>query len=157
MDQVRDAVTVYKLDAHGREVWQYPAEIVTTTETTIIVEAPFRRDDYDLGYAVFKKGDRFVEHFYSDRWYNIFAIYDRDDDQLKGWYCNLCRPAVWSQARGVRCEDLALDVWVGTDGTRLVLDEDEFLALGLGHDEYTAVRQALQHLLTLAATDQLPR
>ena len=35
-----------------------------------------------------------METFYSDRWYNIFEIYDRDDDQFKGWYCNIGKPAM---------------------------------------------------------------
>lgn len=150
-------ITVYKLDAHGREVWQYPAQVVRETESSITVEATFRRDDYDLGYTVFKKGDRFVETFYNDRWYNVFAVYDRDDGALKGWYCNVCRPAVWGPKSGIRCEDLALDVWIGADGTRLLLDEHELDALGLANGEYTAVRAAVQALLALAEQGALPR
>jgi hypothetical protein len=151
------AITVHKLSAHGREVWRYPAQIVAQAPYVITVEAPFSRDNFDLGYVVFKRNDRFVEHFYNDRWYNVFAVYDRDDKQLKGWYCNLCRPATWSLEKGIHCEDLALDVWVGADGTRLVLDEHELDELGLPHAEYTAVRRALYQLLNLAEIQQLPR
>ena len=32
---------------------------------------------------VMRFGDRFVETFYSDRWYSIFEFRDKDDDQLK--------------------------------------------------------------------------
>ena len=60
------------------------------------LEAFFDRDDMELGYTVFKRGDRFVETYYDDRWYNVFAVYDRDDGGLMGWYCNICRPAVIS-------------------------------------------------------------
>ena len=80
---------VYKLDAQGREVWRYPAELVESLPNGVRLEAFFNRDDIDFGWAVFKKGDRFVEYFYTDRWYNIFVIYDRDSDTHKGWYCNL--------------------------------------------------------------------
>lgn len=150
-------ITVYKLDAHGREVWHYTGRVVTKTATMLKLEAPFLNNDRDLGYAIFRQGDRFVEHFYNDRWYNVFAIYNRADDSLKGWYCNLCRPATWSLTDGIRCEDLALDVWVSPEGETLVLDEDEFIALGLGEAENTAVRHALQTVLDLAQAGQLPR
>ena len=86
--------TVYKLDEHGNEVWNYPAVVLERTERFVRLEAFFNRNDYDAGYVVFKRDDRFVEYFYTDRYYNIFAIYDRDDGKLKGWYCNICRFAV---------------------------------------------------------------
>jgi 2-polyprenyl-3-methyl-5-hydroxy-6-metoxy-1,4-benzoquinol methylase len=153
-----DRVTVHKLDETGREVWQYHGRVLTESPHALILEAIFQNPDRDLGYTLFKQGDRFVEHFYNDRWYNIFAIYDRDDGQLKGWYCNLCRPTTWQLGeRHIFCEDLALDLWVGADGTPLLLDEDEFTALGLGEEENTAVNHARQQLLDLAAQQQLPR
>ena len=31
---------------------------------------------------IVKRGDRFVETYYSARWYNIFEIHDRDDGAL---------------------------------------------------------------------------
>lgn len=149
-------ITVYKLDAHGREVWHYNGQVVAQTEQMLQLEALFMSRERDLGYTVFRQGDRFIERFYNDRWYNIFTIYNREDGSLKGWYCNLCRPARWDE-QGVWCEDLALDVWVSPTGEVLVLDEDEFVALGVSEAENTAVRQALNHLLTLAAAKQLPR
>ena len=69
-----------------------------------------------------------MERFYSDRWYNIFEIYDRDGGKFKGWYCNVGYPAVLEKDT-VSYIDLALDLWVATDGTQTVLDEDEFLEL----------------------------
>ncbi len=77
-------LTVYKLDEIGREVWQYPATLLERTRSMVKLEAPFNRDDMDLGYTTFARGDRFVEYFYSDRWYNLFAIYDRRHRQAQG-------------------------------------------------------------------------
>ena len=113
------------------------------------LEAFFNRDDTDLGFAVFKRGDRFVESFYTDRWYNIFAVYDRDDGQLKGWYCNVCRPAVVGET-AVRCADLALDLWVTPSGQTTILDEDEFAALDLPEADRTLAQAALHDLLELS-------
>ena len=63
--------------------------------------------------------------YYTDRWYNIFEIYDRDDGQIKGWYCNIGKPAVIEDGV-VSYVDLALDLWVSADGKQTILDEDEF-------------------------------
>jgi protein associated with RNAse G/E len=146
---------VYKLNEHGHTVWQYPAEVLERGPNFVRLEAFFNRDDMDLGFATFKRGDRFVEYFYSDRWYNIFAVYDRDDGALKGWYCNVCRPAVIGET-AVHCEDLALDLWVMPSGQTTVLDEDEFAALNLPPQAQTKSKSALNALLQLAQTNQLP-
>jgi predicted RNA-binding protein associated with RNAse of E/G family len=140
---------VYKLNEHGRIVWQYPAEVLERGPNFVRLEAFFNRDDADFGFATFKRGDRFVEYFYSDRWYNIFAVYDRDDGALKGWYCNVCRPAVIGET-AVHCEDLALDLWVSPDGATTLLDEDEFAALDLPESERNAALSALRALQNLA-------
>lgn len=151
-----DTVTVYKLDENGRIVWQYPAEVCERSGEHVCLVAFFNRDDIDLGYTVFKRGDRFVEYFYVDRWFNIFAVYDRDTDSLKGWYCNVCRPAKLS-ATAVTCEDLALDVWVTPTGQTTILDEEEFDALNIGEADRKNGRLALKTLLDLAQAGQLPK
>jgi predicted RNA-binding protein associated with RNAse of E/G family len=148
---------IYKLNAHGREVWSYPiARLVSQTAEAITIEAIFQRPDYDMGYVVLAQGDRFVEHFYADRWYNVFAVYQGTTPILKGWYCNICRPATWTAER-LDYVDLALDCWVWPDGRTLVLDEDEFAALSLTAEERAQATAALNHLQQLAADGQLPR
>lgn len=149
-------LTVYKLDENGNQVWQYPAIELERNSHCIRLEAFFNRDDLDLGFAVFTRGDRFVEYFYSDRWYNIFAVHEGDSDRLKGWYCNVCRPATLDQS-AVYCEDLALDVWVEPDGKPLVLDEDEFAMLAISAEDRANGLQALGELLLLASRGVLPR
>lgn len=109
----------------------------------------------DLGYATFKRGDRFVEYFYTDRWYNVFTIYDRDDGAHKGWYCNICRPAQISKT-AVRCDDLALDVWVDSDGRIVLLDEEEFAALDLSAPERELSHKAIGRIRQMAALGELP-
>lgn len=148
-------VTVYKLDENGREVWRYPAQVLERRPFCVRLEAFFNRDDLDLGYVTFKRGDRFIEYFYSDRWYNIFAVYDRDSDDLKGWYANVCRPAQIEET-AVRCEDLALDLWVSPQGETKILDEDEFSDLSLPEKERRQGETALQALMQLAQQGHLP-
>jgi hypothetical protein len=149
-------IIVYKLDENGEEVWQYPASLLDRQPSAVRLEAYFNRDDLDLGFVVFKRGDQFIETFYSDRWYNIFAVYDRDDRQLKGWYCNICRPADLGD-KVIRCEDLALDIWSSPEGEIEILDEAEFVSLPIGAEERNNCLLALQELQRLAQSRQLPR
>ena len=151
-----DAITVYKLDHHGREVWRYPARVLARDAHSIRLEGFFNRDDTRVADAVFKRGDRLVETFYSDRWYNVFAVYDGDDGALKGWYCNVTRPATITDA-AVSSDDLALDVWVSPEAAVTVLDEDEFATLELNDDDRAAAQRALRQLLQLAESGLLPR
>lgn len=149
-------LTVYKLDDNGNHVLEYPAIELERNNNSIRLLAFFNRDDLDLGFAIFARGDRFVEYYYNDRWYNVFAVHDGDSDKLKGWYCNVCRPAVLGETE-VRCEDLALDVWVAPEGESLILDKDEFAALAITDEERVSSLKALDELLKLAKNGALPR
>ena len=111
----------------------------------VVLEAFFNRPDMPFMDVVFKENDRFVETYYTDRWYNIFEIYDRDDAKRKGWYCNVCRPAVLTDG-AVSYVDLALDLWVSADGKQTVLDEDEFADLPLNDSERDKAWNALAEL-----------
>ncbi|MCC6298826.1 MAG: DUF402 domain-containing protein [Anaerolineales bacterium] len=124
---------VRKKNLAGEVMFEYEGDELRRDETSIVLEALFTRDDMPFMDVTLKKGDRFVEYYYSDRWYNIFAIYDRDDGALKGWYCNIGKPAVIEDGV-VSYVDIALDLWVSADGTQTVLDEDEFAALELSDD-----------------------
>lgn len=144
-------ITVHKLNHTGAESAAYGGEIIARAGGAVVLEARFARERTELGFVSLKSGDRFVEYFYGDRWYNVFAIYDADDDSFKGWYCNITRPAritpdhIWA-------EDLALDYFVQPSGEGIILDEDEFNALPLSPSDKAAARAALAELQRLAAS-----
>jgi hypothetical protein len=94
---------------------------------------------------VIRGNDRFVESYYSDRWYNVFEIHAREDDALKGWYCNVAFPAVIEEHQ-VSYRDLALDLIVHPDGRQVVVDEDEFVALPLNAEVRAKAREGLAAL-----------
>lgn len=142
----RTRITVIKNDHTGREVWRYEGMTLIRHPQHVVLEAIFNRDDMDLGYTVFRRGDRFVEWFYTDRWYNVFEIHDVDDDHIKGWYCNFTRPARLTGSQ-VEADDLALDLWVSADASKQVLDRDEFDALPISEHERGEVERALETLL----------
>lgn len=141
-------ITVHKLDHYGQGVLQYNGVELERTPTRVVLEAYFARNDYPTAYHIFKKGDRMVEWFFSDRWYNIFALHHRDSDTLEGWYCNITRPARFED-NAIYADDLALDVMVYPDGRTLVLDEDEFATLDLDESTRQQAEAGLAELLHL--------
>ncbi len=136
---------ILKKNLADEVTWQYEGEVLRRDETSITVEAFFNRDDMPFQEIVLKRNDRFVETFFTDKWYNIFEIYDRDDGKLKGWYCNITKPAVIDEDF-VAYVDLALDLWVSANGTRKVLDEDELEELGLDDDLRQKIFAGLREL-----------
>lgn len=139
-------ITVIKRDIQGQEVWRYSGQILRKQATCLVLEARFNRPDTEFMGELLKQGDRFVETYYTDRWYNKFEIYDRDDDRLKGWYCNVCKPAVVEAPDVISYVDLALDLWVAPDGSQTIMDEDEFDALVLDAQTRSRARSALEEL-----------
>lgn len=138
-------ITVLKRNLNGEVTWRYDGRILKREANYIVLEASFNREDTPFMGVILKRGDRFVETFYTDRWYNIFEIYDRDDGKLKGWYCNIGCPAVIEDDT-VSYIDLALDLWVAADGTQMVLDEDEFLELPVDGKVRALANLALEEL-----------
>ncbi len=150
------SITVQKLNSQGQIVFSYEAELAETLPSGVVLDARWTRKPYDLGYTVFEPGDHFTEYFYTDRWHNIFEIHSGSTGALKGWYCNIARPATISPDV-VAAEDLILDVWVRPDGSWLVLDEDEFRTdQTLDAPTRAAALQALEALLQEIATRQPP-
>ncbi|MER5178064.1 DUF402 domain-containing protein [Streptomyces sp. NPDC002896] len=137
----------------GRTKIRYPARLLHDDGTRITVQAPWAGGTVrDFGFVRFEPGDVFTEHYWRDRWYSVKEV-RAADGTLKGWYCDVTRPAVLSGGELV-VEDLDLDLWVSGDGTEVLrLDEDEFAASGLAESDPTAAnaaREALDELERLA-------
>jgi len=148
-------ITVQKKNPEGKVTYEYEGVLLSRDGNSIKLEALFDRADMQFMDVVFKKGDRFVEYYYTDRWYNIFAIHDRDDGKVKGWYCNIGMPAVIEDGI-VSYVDLALDLWVSKDGKQTVLDEDEFEALGLNDELKLGALSGLNALKSLFLNNKPP-
>jgi protein associated with RNAse G/E len=78
----------------------------------------------------------------------FFAIHDRDDGKIKGWYCNVGMPAV-IEDDVVSYVDLALDLWVSADSQQTVLDEEEFDELNLSNELRGKALKGLEDLKSL--------
>lgn len=141
----------------GRLKIRYPAVLLSDDGTHLTVRAAWARETVkDFGFVRFAPGDVFVEHYWRDRWYAVKEVRSADG-ALKGWYCDVARPAVVHDENGqvsVEVEDLDLDLWRSADGRSVLrLDEDEFAESGLAARDPEAAAEALRTLdaLELAA------
>ncbi|WP_405909417.1 DUF402 domain-containing protein [Streptomyces sp. NBC_00828] len=143
----------------GRTKIRYPAELLADDGNRVTVRAPWAGEGVrDFGFVRFEAGDVFTEYYWRDRWYAVKEVRDAEG-VLKGWYCDITRPAVVSGAPGgaaaeLVVEDLDLDLWRSADGTAVLrLDEDEFAASGLASTDpaaAAAAENALDELELLA-------
>ena len=148
-------ITVQKKNPAGEVKYVYEGVVLSRDEHSIVLEALFDRADMPFMDVVFKTGDRFVEYYFTDRWYNTFTVHDRDDGNVKGWYCNVSKPAVFEEDI-VSYIDLALDLWVSTDGKQTVLDEDEFEGLNLNDELKAGALDGLEKLKKLFLNNKPP-
>ncbi|MFF1509372.1 DUF402 domain-containing protein [Streptomyces sp. NPDC058326] len=127
----------------GRTKIRYPAEVLAEDGGRLSVRAPWAAEGVrDFGFVRFQPGDVFVEHYWRDRWFTVKEVWS-DEGVLKGWYCDITRPAVFD-GQGVLVEDLDLDLWVSADGSEVLrLDEDEFVASGLAASDPEAAACAV--------------
>ncbi|MCI3275581.1 DUF402 domain-containing protein [Streptomyces cylindrosporus] len=135
----------------GRTKIRYDAELLADDGTRVAVRAPWAGEGVrDFGFVRFETGDVFTEYYWRDRWYAVKEVRDADG-ALKGWYCDITRPAVLSGGELV-VEDLDLDLWVSADGTDVRrLDEDEFADSGLEEKDPRAAAAAVAALDELEA------
>lgn len=149
---------IEKHDHTGKYILDYPGTVLSRSATEVCVECFFDRDIAGE-YMNISAGDRVVEWFFTDRWYNIMQFHDVRGGQLKGWYCNITRPTDIREDDGrlvIAWQDLALDVFVYPDGRIIVLDEDELAALNLPAHEVAQVWAAVDHLRALVKSRQPP-
>jgi hypothetical protein len=140
----------------GRTKIRYPAELLHDDGTRIAVRAPWAGDTpRDFGFVRFEQGDVFTEFYWRDRWYAVKEV-RAADGTLKGWYCDVTRPATLTGGRLV-VEDLDLDLWRSADGTDVRrLDEDEFAESGLAERDPEAATAAVAALDTLEVLAREP-
>ncbi|WP_267245842.1 DUF402 domain-containing protein [Streptomyces sp. PR69] len=135
-----------RLVKSGRTKIRYRAELLADDGVRLTVRAPWAGEGgRDFGFVRFEPGDVFTEHYWRDRWYSVKEV-RTGDGVLKGWYCDVTRPAEFSGGE-LTAEDLDLDLWVSHDGASVLrLDEDEFAASGLAERDPEAAAQAVQAL-----------
>lgn len=146
---------IVKLDPDGHETFRYTGTQLARTADYILLEAFFAIYNVPVGPISFNIGDRFIETYYFDRWYNIFEVHEGDSEVIKAWYCNVGMPPEVKDGE-IAYRDLALDLLVLPDGRQIVMDEDEFAKLDLDEETAQKARQALEELQNLFERGELP-
>jgi len=148
-------ITVIKLSPQGEEKARYTGHIVEPLVHGVVLQANWTLPTRDLGYTRFEPQDRFKEYYYTNRWFNIFAI-SSVLGAHKGWYCNVAEPGQLSRDN-IRQVDLLLDVWINPAGEPLILDEEEFATAAvtvLTERQQSGARQGLHMLLQMLKARQ---
>jgi hypothetical protein len=142
--------TVHLLKPAKNTTITYQGELLHEQPGYVVLLARWDRPALNLGYVVFEPGDHFYEHYYAERWFNIFEV-RAAHGELKGWYCNVTRPAR-IEGDTVLSEDLELDLFVPPERDHLLrLDLEEFEARGF------AAAEPATYAAALAALDELER
>jgi len=144
---------IIKQDYSGRNLWEYTGILLERDGNKIVIQAYFDREKTPVDNLVLQPGDKFVETYFSDEWFNIYEIQESESGIIKAWYCNITFPAEIS-TNSVIYRDLALDLLVYPDGVQKVLDMDEFIALPI--DDFTRKNAliSLEKLQAIFATNE---
>jgi uncharacterized protein len=126
-------ITIVKLRPDGSEAASYTGTLIDGPPGWVVARATWTFPKMELGYMTFEPEDYLIEYFATAQPFNAFVLFS-PDDAFKGWYCNIAYPATVS-GRTVYWHDLYVDVVQKTDGSILVLDEDELAEAGIDRDD----------------------
>jgi protein associated with RNAse G/E len=139
---------IVKEKENGKEVWRYEGQELARSGAAFLIDARFNRDDFLFNGMSLCRGDRFIEAYYQNRWFNVMEIYQGETGPLKGWYCNVTYPArIYSNE--IHYRDLALDILIFADRHHLILDENEFEELDLPEEIKKKARKSIDEILLL--------
>ncbi len=144
-------VTKNNLEKNKYITWDI--EVIERTEDYLLGEGLFvAPDDYDelnLDPEIYAMtGDRMIEKYFNEQWFNIFEIYRGNSEDLKYWYINISRPAK-IEADSVYWEDLVVDLQVFPDGRMVILDMEDFEKMKWEAQEKEKILQTLAFLIKL--------
>lgn len=111
-----------KFDDHIRRSWK--GGLVHEDDDLLILVGTFNEEveHNDLGHI--RAGTVSFEHFWFNRWYNIFRFHE-PDGTLKAHYANITMPPTFTD-EVINYVDLDIDVVVWPDSRVEVLDRDDF-------------------------------
>ncbi|HTH50607.1 MAG TPA: DUF402 domain-containing protein [Pyrinomonadaceae bacterium] len=153
-----DVVTVraHKYDGNVRRHWTGALASVSGSLITVLATFSETVEHDDLG--TIPAGTVSFEHFWTDRWYNVFQFRDPDGTE-RAIYANIAMPAMLS-GDTIDYVDLDIDVIRWPDGRVVVLDRDDFeknsVKYGYPDEVKGAVEVALVELLGLIEKREFP-
>ncbi len=145
-----------KYDGHIRRTW--PGGLISESEDMLVVVGRFREDVQHDDLGLIKEGTISFEHFWVDRWYNIFRFHE-PDGQLRNYYCNITMPPTFADDV-IDYVDLDLDVIVWPEKGYEVLDRDDLeknaIKYGYPEEVVANAERSLAELINLIESGGLP-
>jgi protein associated with RNAse G/E len=133
-------IRIVKLGPDGSEASSYSGTLIEAPPGWVVVRAVWTFRRMELGYMTFEPDDYLIEYFATSEPFNAFVLFS-PEDEFKGWYCNITHPTT-VRNQTVYWHDLYVDIIQKSDGTILILDEDELAESGL-HQHDPALHQMI--------------
>jgi hypothetical protein len=153
-----DPVTVNARKYDGRLHRSWPGALVSANGSLVTLLAQFSETRVHSDLGTIYAGTISLEHFWLDRWYNVFRFREPDGTP-KAIYANIAAPATFDGST-IDYVDLDIDVILWPQGHVDVLDRDEFdkHVLEFGYDDATinSARNALAQVLALIDGREFP-
>ncbi len=145
-----------KYDGHIRRTW--PGGLISQSEELLVVVGRFREEVQHDDLGLIKEGTVSFEHFWFDRWYNIFRFHE-PDGRLRNYYCNITMPPTFADDV-IDYVDLDLDVIVWPEFRYEILDRDDFeenaVKYGYPEEIKQRIEMALAELISLIEKREFP-
>lgn len=146
-----------KFDGSIRRSWSAGLASRSNEQVILVGRFEFDVEHNDLGRIA--AGTVSFEHFWFDRWYNIFRFHE-PDGRLKAWYCNVAMPPTFD-GNVLDFVDLDIDVVVWPDMSHEVLDLDDFARNSVSYaypkDVIERARRSVDEIVGLIDGGGLPR
>ena len=156
--EISREITIHakKYDGRVRKTWT--GGVLTESDEVLVLVARFEKTVKHNDLGIIEAGTVSFEHFWFDRWYNVFRFH-RPDGTLLAHYVNIAMPAVL-EGEILSYTDLDIDVIRWADGRVEVLDRDDFeknqVKYSYPPDVIETVEVALSEVLTLIDNGELP-
>lgn len=132
-----------KFDGSINRRWE--AELIGRSGQRLTFVGSFGMDVEHPELGFIERGTISYEHYWLDRWYNVFRFH-RPDGTLRNWYCNVNLPPRF-KGDVLDYIDLDLDLLVWPDLSTVILDRDDFERNSECYDYPDAVREGAESAL----------
>lgn len=145
-----------KYDGHIRRTW--PGGLISQSDDSLVVVGRFQEDVEHDDLGLIKQGTVSFEHFWLDRWYNIFRFHE-PDGTLRNYYCNVTMPPIFADDV-IDYVDLDIDVIVWPEKGYEVLDREDLamnkIKYGYPAEVVANVEKSLAEIIELIENGKLP-
>ena len=153
-----DIVTVNARKFDGRLRRSWPGGLVSVSGSLVTLLAQFSETHVHSDLGTIHAGTISLEHFWLDRWYNVFQFREPDGTH-KAVYVNIATPATFDGST-IEYVDLDIDVIQWPDGRVEVLDREEFeensVRLGYSDTVKASAEKAVTDVLALIDAGEFP-